>query len=189
MAATEAGGLRVDPMAQQTRSNAIAPRNEQPQQPPPSLSASASASPYPSPSVSAASQQRVAHLAGSQRGHNSTLLITALGTGNRQSAVGNRRPTTARRSAPGTDCSTSSSKNGPGSARVSTWIRARAEITPNMRRGHSATNKYAPIVRRTVLKTLIDNCVICRYLFINIYSELSNDLGRSSRYGYGLHVL
>lgn len=128
VAATEAGGLRVDPMAQQTRSNAIAPRNEQPQQPPPSPSpsASASASPYPSPSVSAASQQRVAHLAGSQRGHNSTLLITALGTGNRQPAVGNRRPTTARRSAPGTDCSTSSSKNGPGSARVSTWIRARA---------------------------------------------------------------
>lgn len=145
-AATEAGGLRVDPMAQQTRSNAIAPRNEQPQQPPSppppspspsaSLSASASPSPFPSPSVSAASQQRVAHLAGSQRGHNSTLLITALGTGNRQSAVGNprpttdnRRPTTSRRSAPGTDCSTSSSsssKNGPGSARVSTWIRARA---------------------------------------------------------------
>ncbi|TDG40475.1 hypothetical protein AWZ03_013103 [Drosophila navojoa] len=90
--------------SQQTRSNAIAPRNE---------AAAYSRRPTASRLLSSASWlaerlrsrsrlrllsgQRVAHLAGSQCGHNSTLLITALGTGKRQLAIGNRQPATGTR--------------------------------------------------------------------------------------------
>lgn len=151
-------------MAQQTRSNAIAPRNEQQQQQQHLLLLYLFASAYPVPTpfclvVSAASEQRVAHLAGSQRGHNSTLLITALGTGtgtdtgtgtstgNRQSVVGKRRPTTigtrhpAARARAAQDRRASALGSGKGESQ--------RRYCANIRRWHSATNKYAPSCKLT----------------------------------------